>query len=554
MIDDPAFQALFEASPSLHLVLTPDLHIVAVTEAYLAATMTKREDILGIHLFEVFPDNPDDPTATGVHNLRASLQRVLAHRIPDRMPVQKYDIRKPPEQGGGFEIRYWNPLNTPALDPRGEVAYIIHQVEDVTELVTLRQKGVEHERVEAALRTSNDWFSTTLNSIGDAVIATDISGAILFMNLVAEELTGWGGDEATGRPLPEVLRLFDAATGEEVESPARRARQTNALARIPPNTVLRAKDGREVPVADTAAPINDAGGKLIGSVVVFRDVTEQKEAEEQLRESEAEFRSLAESIPQLAWMAHPDGNIFWYNKQWYEYTGTTPEEMTGWGWQSVQDPEMLPEVRERWQRSLDSGEPFDMVFPLRGADGTFRPFLTRVNPVKDAAGRVVRWFGTNTDIAERVRMEAALREADRRKDEFLAMLAHELRNPLSSVSNAIQLLRMPQAPAEQAAWCREIIERQVKHLVRLIDDLLDVSRITRGQDRAAAGTHRRFAGHPLGRRCGAPAGRGEEARADPLIHARHALVRSGPDPPGAGPRQPADQRHPLHAGGRPHRG
>ena len=109
---------------------------------------------------------------------------------------------------------------------------------------------------------------------------------------------------------------------------------------------------------------------------------------------------------QLAWMANADGYIFWYNQRWYEYTGTTPEQMEGWGWQAVHDPEALPEVLERWKASIATGEPFDMVFPLRGADGEFRPFLTRVMPVKEAEGKVVRWFGTNTDISERARAEA----------------------------------------------------------------------------------------------------------------------------------------------------
>ena len=122
--------------------------------------------------------------------------------------------------------------------------------------------------------------------------------------------------------------------------------------------------------------------------------------EEALRKSEEQFRHLANAIPQLCWMANADGWIFWYNDRWYDYTGTTPQQMEGWGWQSVHDSEALPGVLERWRRSIATGQPFDMVFPLRGADGVFRPFLTRVVPIKDADGKVVRWFGTNTDVSE----------------------------------------------------------------------------------------------------------------------------------------------------------
>ncbi|MDQ3993971.1 MAG: ATP-binding protein [Actinomycetota bacterium] len=149
---EPNFRALFEAAPGLYLVLDPEFRIVAVSDAYLEATMTRREDILGRDIFDVFPDNPDDPAATGVANLRASLERVRRHRAPDTMAVQKYDIRRPSEEGGGFEVRYWSPVNCPVLDGRRQLAYVIHRVEDVTEFVRLKERGSEQEAVTAELR------------------------------------------------------------------------------------------------------------------------------------------------------------------------------------------------------------------------------------------------------------------------------------------------------------------------------------------------------------------------------------------------------------------
>ncbi|WP_146237989.1 PAS domain S-box protein [Meiothermus sp. Pnk-1] len=134
----------------------------------------------------------------------------------------------------------------------------------------------------------------------------------------------------------------------------------------------------------------------------------------QLQEREQELRTLAETIPQLAWMADEDGYIFWYNQRWYDYTGATPAEMEGWGWQKVHHPEVLPKVMERWLASLRTGQPFEMVFPLRGRDGRFRQFLTRVVPLRDEKGRVVRWFGTNTDITQQIETEEALRESQKR--------------------------------------------------------------------------------------------------------------------------------------------
>jgi len=142
-VKQPDFRLLFEGAPGLYLVLTPDLKIVAVSEAYLRATMTQRDAILGRGLFDVFPDNPADPAATGVANLRASLDRVRGQHVADTMAVQKYDIRRPESEGGGFEERFWSPTNSPVLDEKGEVVYIIHRVEDVTEFVRLKAVGSE---------------------------------------------------------------------------------------------------------------------------------------------------------------------------------------------------------------------------------------------------------------------------------------------------------------------------------------------------------------------------------------------------------------------------
>jgi signal transduction histidine kinase len=147
------FRALFEQAPGLYLVLAPDLTIVAVSEAYLRATMTARDAILGRGIFDVFPDNPDDPAATGVANLRASLERVKATRRPDTMAVQKYDIRRPDAEGGGFEVRHWSPRNSPIFGDDGELRYIVHQVEDVTALVRLEEEGREQVRVTEELRS-----------------------------------------------------------------------------------------------------------------------------------------------------------------------------------------------------------------------------------------------------------------------------------------------------------------------------------------------------------------------------------------------------------------
>jgi len=225
--------------------------------------------------------------------------------------------------------------------------------------------------------------------------------------------------------------------------------------------------------------------RLIGA---SRDVTEERHSQEELRESERRLRLWADAIPQLAWMAGPDGWIHWYNQQWYEYTGTTPEEMEGWGWQSVHDPDVLPSVLAEWRASIETGEPFDMTFPLRGADGEFRRFLTRIRPFKDSEGRVRQWFGTNTDVEELKRIEEKLSAARQNveraslaKDQFLAMLSHELRTPLNPALMAATVLeKHPHLPRELHKTAG-IIRRNVELEARLIDDLLDLTRVARGK-------------------------------------------------------------------------
>jgi PAS domain S-box-containing protein len=187
-----------------------------------------------------------------------------------------------------------------------------------------------------------------------------------------------------------------------------------------------------------------------------------------LREREEEFRTMANSIHQMAWMGDPEGNLTWYNQRWYDYTGTTPEQMAGWGWQQVHDPQILLEVLPRWREALSKGLIFEMIFPLRGADGNFRQFLTRAVPIRDEEGRVIRWFGTNTDITEQLRSEENLRQTEKlaATGRLAASIAHEINNPLEAVTNLIYLARKQPANSEK--------------YLRLADDELDrIAQITK---------------------------------------------------------------------------
>ena len=210
------------------------------------------------------------------------------------------------------------------------------------------------------------------------------------------------------------------------------------------------------------------------------DAMQAAHAEIALRESESKFRHLADNMSQMAWMADENGSILWFNRRWYDYTGTP----IGEEWSTVH-PDHVDRVDRHFRSCFERGEVWEDTVPVRGKDGTYRWFLSRAIPLRDAGGRITRWFGTNTDITEVREKEAELQqakeqaeEANRAKDQFLAMLAHELRNPLAPIVTALELANMRGADPTGE---RALMERQVGHLVRLVEDLLDMARFTRGK-------------------------------------------------------------------------
>ena len=243
-----------------------------------------------------------------------------------------------------------------------------------------------------------------------------------------------------------------------------------------PVIMLSARAGEEASIEGLEAGVDDYLVKPFSARELLARVRTHLEMVRIRKESEERFRTLAEHIPNLVWMAYPDGWIYWYNSRWYDYTGTTSEQMQGWGWQTVHDPEVLPAVLNTWKSSIQSGEPFEMVFPLRGADGVFRPFLTRVVPIHDEQGNIVQWFGTNTDITKQKQLE-------QQKDEFIGIASHELKTPVTSLKAYTQLLerRFRNAGDERSSELLNKMDAQLNKLTGLISDLLNVTRMESGQ-------------------------------------------------------------------------
>jgi two-component system CheB/CheR fusion protein len=209
---------------------------------------------------------------------------------------------------------------------------------------------------------------------------------------------------------------------------------------------------------------------------------ERARVEAALRASERRLVQLADTMPQIVWTAVPDGSVDYFNGRFYEYTGLTPAEaLAPEGWRSVVHPDDLPRLSALRDVAVGRGEVFEAEVRLRDEAGGYRWHLLRSVPVHDEAGRLVRRFGTATDVDDLKRAGEALREADRRKDEFLALLAHELRNPLAPIRNALRLMRQPDLTSESTEPDRAMAERQVIHLARLVEDLMDVARIATGK-------------------------------------------------------------------------
>ncbi len=320
------------------------------------------------------------------------------------------------------------------------------------------------------IQRQREELRVTLSSIGDAVIVTDMQGIVTFLNPVAVALTGWERTEATGKPLQQIFNIINEETRQPVETPVARVLQDGAIVGLANHTVLIAQDGREIPIDDSGAPIRGPGDEITGVVLVFRDVTEARRA----TESRLYLASIVESSDDAIIGQTLDGKIASWNRGAERLYGYPADEIVGRPLSILvppDHPDELPAIMNRIKRG-EFIEHFETV-RLRN-DGIRVDVSLTISPVKNASGKVIGASKVARDITAR-------KGEDRRNNEFLALLAHELRNPLAPLRNALQVIRMAGNDRNTIEHSRNTMERQLQHLVRLVDDLLDVSRISQGK-------------------------------------------------------------------------
>ncbi len=369
------------------------------------------------------------------------------------------------------------------------------------------------ERSARAIRAARDDLRVTLSSIGDGVIATDDEGHVSFLNEIAEGLTGWTTEAARGRRLEEIFVIVNETSRETVENPAVRAQREGVIVGLANHTLLIARDGSETPIDDSAAPIRGEDGRIRGVVLVFRDVTARREAERQLEEAaqqrsldvrnleaalgslrvvEERYRLAMDAAELGAWNINPQTSELVGDEQfWRLFTGS-PQPLD---YQAAVNA-LHPDDRERVLAAIaastsgDDPAPYNVEYRIVHPGGEVRWINAKgAAHFRELGGvrRLTSFDGTVADVTDRklneqtlARITADLIKADRLKNEFLATLAHELRNPLAPIKNAVQLLGMSSLDPEVESL-RLTMARQVEQLVHLIDDLMDVSRISRGK-------------------------------------------------------------------------
>ena len=470
---DSRFREMVRQSPFSMMIFGPSGRVLEVNPAF--------EEMWGVSASAVAGYNPFENEQSHAHGMVPFLERAFAGETVV-MPEAPYDAAL---TASGGRRRWIRTFAYPVKDEAGRVSQVVFMHEDVT----------ARREAEEKLRYQLHLTETITSRAGEALFLMDSAGRVTFMNPAAEEMFGWGQAELQGKALHDVIHYQrpDSTPFPLAECTLGRVMTSGESVRGHED-VFYARGGRPVLVRCSNAPVFE-GGRIAGAVLAVSDITANRRAEQELRESEGRLRQMADAMPQIVWVTRPDGYHEYYNQKWYEYVGLDYERTKGHHWADPLHPEDRARARERWALALSTGEPYEIEYRFRRHDGAYRWFLGRALPVRDEAGEIVKWFGTCTDIddakradEERARLlaneqasRARAEEANRLKDEFLATGSHELRTPLTAIAGWAHMLGEGGLDPDTARRAVSVIRRNAEQQQQLIEDILDVSRIITGK-------------------------------------------------------------------------
>ena len=460
------FQNLVVQAPVAICVLRGKNYIIETINEQMYNMWDKPlEESLNLPAFDVLPEYRDQ----GLKELLDTVYNTGERKVLREFPLTVKRL-------GEFEDIFVKFVYEPLREVDGTISGVMALAHEITEQVLSRKKI---EESEAKFRTL----------IEDAPVSTCFfTGREMKIEVANDIMIGyWGKDknvigkkladavpELKGQPFLNIL--------DDVFTSGKIYEAKNAFAQLELNGVLG-----NYYFDYTYKPIRNAAGEVYGIMNMSVDVTEQVIATNRIKENEERFRTMADNISQFAWMTDNKGYIYWYNQRWFDYTGTTLKEMEGWKWQTILHPDMADDVIKSFKKAIEAGTDWENTFLLRGKDGIYRWFLSRAVPVKDNAGNVMRWFGTNTDITEQKetnkKAETATlmaEEAMKAKQQFLSNMSHEIRTPMNAIIGFTNVVLKTKLNDKQKEYINAI-KASGDSLIVLINDILDLAKVDAGK-------------------------------------------------------------------------
>jgi PAS domain S-box-containing protein len=350
----------------------------------------------------------------------------------------------------------------------------LRHIDGTTVQLAVTHDVTERKRAEGAALL----LSAIVESSDDAIISKDLDGFIMSWNNSAQRLFGFTAQEAIGHTVASLLIPEDRQEEEpKILARLRRGERVDHF-----ETVRRRKDGSLIDISLTISPVKDAQGGIIGASKIARDISESKHIQAALMESEARFRQLADTMPQMVWTARPDGIVDYWNERWFRFTGFTPVPLKDASSERILHPDDLPRAREAWYTAVHSGEAYNIEFRFWDRqENRWRWFVARAVPIRDAAGNIVRWFGTYTDIDEQKRVQDELRRVNEDLEQFAFSASHDLQEPLRTIKIYSELLTRRHAAKldGDALKFLHFLRKGATRMETLVRDLLTYTQVTR---------------------------------------------------------------------------